>query len=307
MRIAIIGAGGVGGYLAVRLMQAGHDVAIMARGAHLSAIETDGLRLIGRKGASATVNPATLAAGSKDDSFDLVIFAVKTHQLEGAIEDASGLMAGHTLALPFQNGVDAPRLLAEAFGPVRTLIGIARIFANITAPGVITQYGPRADFVVGDYDGTQTSPGATAARKMLLDANVGSAERADVRVDLWSKFLLFNSVSGTTAAARTTMGTVRNTPLLWELFCDLAHETAAVGRAASIALPDNAVEKTLKIAASLPDESRASTAHDLEAGKPLEVEWVAGAVHRLGQELGVPTPRSSSIAAILSPFKDGSG
>jgi 2-dehydropantoate 2-reductase len=305
MDILMIGAGGIGGFLAAKLIPAGHRVFLLARGAHLAAIRRDGLKLI-EGGGETVVQPAAIS----DDlaalpPADLAIFAVKGQDLEDVIAAYRPHAKPDTLVLPFQNGVDAPDLLAAGFGAGNTLTGIARIFSNITAPGVVTQYGGGSSFTIGDVEGRQTSPRVRAVIEAFRAAGINAPDCADVTVDLWQKFLLFNAVSGTTAAARCRFREIRANPELMAFFRGLVAEVDAVARAKGVALPENAVERTMAFAAKMPDEARASTAHDLDHGKPIEVDRICGAVARMGRELGVPVPNSTAVAAILSPWRNG--
>jgi 2-dehydropantoate 2-reductase len=306
MDILMLGAGGVGGYLAAKLVPAGHSVSILARGAHLEAIRDNGLRFV--EGETETIVHPAAASDRLEDlpPADLTVFAVKGHDLPELIDVYRPHAGAQTLRLPFQNGVDAPDLLAAAFGEDNTLIGVARIFSNITAPGVVTQYGGTSSFTMGDFSGNQASPGVRNVIQMFRDAGIKAPECADVTVDLWQKFLLFNAVSGATAGARCRFREIRQNPELLDFFHGLVAEADAVGRARGIALPHDAVEKTIAFWSRLPDEARSSTAHDLELGKPLEVDRICGAVARMGRELGVPTPNSTAVAALLSHWRGGS-
>lgn len=305
MRIAILGAGGVGGFLAAKLIRAGHDVGLLARGAHLEAIRSAGLTLI-ENGRSTTVCPKiTTDDAAALGPADLAIVAVKAHQLEALMPALSAIVGPDTQILPFQNGVEAPAFLARHFGDDRTAIGVARIFANITAPGVINQYGTLCNFVFGRIDGSQASPSIDTWRRVFAEAGVDAPACADVTVDLWVKALGFNGVSGTTAGGRTTIGTVRASPMLWRLFQTIVAETAAVGRARGVRIPPEAEAAVEAMVGALPDQARASTAHDLEAGKPLEIDYGCGAIARLGADAGIPTPACATIAAILEPWKHG--
>lgn len=305
MDVLILGAGGIGGFLAVKLVSAGHAVSVLARGAHLEAIRSGGLRLI-EDGRETVVHPAAASDRLADlPSAALAVFAVKGQDLPGMIDAARTHLGPGSLVLPFQNGVDAPDMLAAAFGEENTLIGVARIFSNITAPGEVTQYGGIGSFTLGDRRGSQSSPRVRRTIEAFRGAGVNSPDCADVSVDLWTKFLLFNAVSGTTAGARCRFRQIRQNPELLDFFRGLAAEAYAVGRAHGVALPEDAVERTMKVWSRLPDEARSSTAHDLEQGKPLEVDLICGAVARMGRELGVPTPNSAAVAALLSPWKDG--
>lgn len=221
MRIAIVGAGGVGGFLASRLAAAGEDVAVLARGAHLDAIKRDGLRL--KEPAGETVShPQAFGTASEIGTADLVVFGVKAQQLEQAIQDARPLMAKGVLALPFQNGVEGPDMLRAAFGAEQSLIGVARIFATIGAPGLIDKVSPFANFTIGDIDGRQDVSSVTAIRRLFKAADIDVPDCTDVKVELWEKFVLMNAISGVTTAARCDIGTARSHPETWALFRSLA-------------------------------------------------------------------------------------
>jgi 2-dehydropantoate 2-reductase len=305
MRFAIIGTGGIGGYLAAKLVAAGADVAVLARGAHLAAIRDNGLTLRD-SGGEITARP-TIATDDGGDLgiADVAVFAVKGQDLATAIETARPAMGPQTLALPFLNGVEAHTLLAEAYGVDRALVGIAHISALIAGPGVIRKASPYADFYIGGLDGRQDAPRVAEIIGNFRAAGIGAPDRNDLLVDLWQKFVFLTALSGTTAAARTDIGTVRDTPGLWALYRRLAEEAAAVGRARGVALTGNEVGKAIYFAERLPAEVRASLAHDLAAGKRLEIDWLSGAVARLGREAGVETPSHVAVAALLAPWREG--
>lgn len=305
MRVAIIGAGGVGGQLAARLGAAGHEISVLARGTHLAAIREAGLRLVTPVD-EVTLRPAAATdRGSDLPAADLVIVAVKAQDLDGAMEQMAGAMAGGALALPFLNGVEATGRLAARFGADRVLIGIARISAFIEAPGVVRQVTPGATYTIGTAAGRQDDPHVRSIRTAFHAAGVTVPESADVRVDLWTKFAALSAFSGVTAGARCDAATLKATPALEALYLKLAGEVLALGRAEGVALADDLPRRMLDFARGLPDEMRASLAHDLDAGKPLEIDWLAGAVPRLGARHGLLAPASETVAALLAPWKHG--
>jgi 2-dehydropantoate 2-reductase len=307
MHFAIIGTGGIGGYLAEKLVAAGAEVAVLARGAHLAAIRDKGLTLRDAED-EITVRPAVATDdGGELGVADVAVFAVKGQDLATAIETARPAIGPQTLALPFLNGVEAPSLLAEAFGAERALIGVAHISGFIAGPGVIQKASPFADFYIGGLDGRQDAPAVAGIIGNFRAVGINAPEREDVLVDLWQKFVFLTALGATTAAARADIGTVRETPELWSLYRRLAEETAAVGRARGIALAANAVDKAIYLGERLPGEVRASLAHDLAAGKRLETDWLSGAVARLGREAGVDTPSHAAVAALLAPWREGGG
>ncbi|MDU8943066.1 ketopantoate reductase family protein [Ovoidimarina sediminis] len=304
MDIAIVGAGGIGGYLAAKLTSAGRDVKLLARGTQLAAIRENGLHLIEPEG-DLTITPATLTDDAREiGQPDLIIMAVKAHQLEDAIEQVRPAVGDGTRLLPFQNGVDAPDMLARAFGKDRALIGVSRFFANITAPGVITRYGAVRGFTVGAMNGTQSPVQDIIA--LFRNAGIESPDHPDVRIDLWAKLVLFNAASSLTAGTRKRFGTLRDTPETAALARRLMQETWEVGRAEGVPLPEAMVADTFRIFMEVvPADGRTSTAHDLEAGRPLEIDFTCGAVARRGRALGVDVTASETVYALLAPWREG--
>jgi len=306
MRFAISGTGGIGGYLAARLVKAGNEVAVLARGAHLAAIRDRGLTVRPHQGEEVHVRPAVATdRGTELGVADVAIFAVKGQDLAAAIDEARPAVGPATLVLPFLNGVEAHERLAEAFGRERALIGIAHISAFIAEPGVVATAMPLADFLVGGLDGRQDAPRVRAIIETFRAAGINAPDRKDLRLDLWSKLVFLTALAGTTAGARCNMGRVRAVPELWALYRRLAAETHAVGVARGIALAADAVEQTMRHAEKVPEAVRASMAHDLAAGKRLELDWLNGAVVRLGAEAGVPTPAHETVTALLAPWREG--
>lgn len=303
MKIGIVGAGGIGGYLAAKLIDAGQDVAILARGAQLAAIKEGGLRLIDPDGditfAPVISDQASVLAGS-----DVIVIAVKAHQLHGAIDQIRGQVGTQTRIVPFQNGVDAPDILAEAFGSDRAMIGTARIFANITAPGEITRYGDPKGFVMGTLEGRQSEVADILA--VFRAAGIDAPDHPDVRVALWVKFIIFNAMSSLTAATGLRFGQLRKHPEVVALARRLMRETLEVGRASGAPLADDAADEPLQVFLNVvPDEGRTSTAQDVEEGRALEIDYTCGTVARRGRELGIDVTASETIYALLSPRRDG--
>jgi 2-dehydropantoate 2-reductase len=305
MRYAIIGTGGIGGYLAARLVKAGHEVAVLARGSHLAAIRENGLTMR-HQGEEVHVRPGVATDnGAGLGVADVAIFAVKGQDLAAAVEAARPAIGPDTLVLPFLNGVEAAGMLSQAFGAERALIGIAHISAFIAEPGVIATAMPLADFLIGGQDGRQDDPRVSAIIAEFRAAGISAPDRADLRVDLWSKLVFLAPLAGTTAGGRCNMGAVRGTPELWAMFRRLAEEVYVVGVARGVALDPGIVEATMRRAEKTPEAVRASMAHDLAAGKRLELDWLNGAVVRLGAEVGIETPAHAAVTALLAPWREG--
>jgi len=300
MRIAMVATGGIGGWLAVRLTEAGHEVACLARGAHLDAIRARGLTLEAGEQRT-TVRPWRVTEDAATiGPVEAVIFAVKGDGLVAAAQAMRPLLGPATVVVPFLNGVEATPRLAALLGAGTVAKGVARISTTVAAPGVIAQTGTFARFDFAEADGSQ-SPRLAALRRALEGAGVEAPVPDDIDLELWRKFLFFSALSGVTAAGRCRIGEVQDNAALGGLFRTVLAETAAVARALGVALPEGAEAEAWAAAQALPRAMRASTAVDLEAGRPVETRWINGAVVRLGAQAGVSVPANATLAALLAP------
>ena len=304
MRIAVIGAGGVGGFFGAKLALAGHDVTFVARGAHLDAIRRHGLRVeheaapLHVPDAKATDDSASIGPA------DVTLCCVKLWDVEATAPTLAPLVAGGGIVIPFQNGIDAPEMLKRALGREAVAGGIAYVAAIIAAPGVVRVLGAMGRMRVGAFDGV-------AADRVRAFAEAGKGAGfdiepvADIRRALWEKFAMFSALSGCTALARQPIGVVRADPDLRAMYERAVREAVAVGMAEGVALADDYVEKQLAFADSLNPAMKASMANDLAAGHRMELPWLSGAVVRLGRQHGVPTPVHDTIYAALKPYAGG--
>jgi 2-dehydropantoate 2-reductase len=306
MKIAIIGAGGVGGFFGARLQQAGADVHFVARGAHLAALRADGLTIESPLGdihlprVNATSDPADIGMA------DIVWLSVKLWDMEAAIRSMRPLMGPDTGIISFQNGVQKDDILREAFGDRAVMGGVAYIATNIDRPGVIKHTGTMQRLIFGEYDGRRS-----ARAQALLDAALRGGINAelsdDVRKAIWEKFVFLVGLSGSTTTMRQTIGPIRSNPRSRRLLSELMRETVAVGRALGVALPADFADQRLAFVDGLPDQMTSSMHHDLKAGKRLEVSWLSGSVAQLGERTGVPTPMNRAVWDILALHEAGSG
>ncbi len=304
MRIAVIGAGGVGGYFGARLAQAGHDVTFVARGRHLAAMRERGLAIESERGnvtvpaATATADIASLAP------CDVVMFCVKLWDVESAGAAIAPLMAKGGVVIPFQNGVDSGAVLQGLLGPERVLGGVAYIAATIREPGVIAHTGKMARLVVGTFEGGNAAA-ATSFRDACAAAGIDAELAPDIRRALWEKFCFLSAVSGSTALARQPVGVVRSDPDLRAAFAAAMTEAWMVGRARGVPLADDFVTRQLVFLDGLPSEMRSSMLNDLTAGNRLEAPWLSGAVARMAAEAGIAAPVSATMFAAVKPYIDG--
>ncbi len=303
MRIAVMGAGGVGGYFGGLLARAGNEVSLIARGAHLEAIRTHGLRVRGSKGDFYLRVDAT-DAPSRVGPVDLVLLTVKTYQNAVAMPALAPLVGEGTSLLTLQNGVEGPEELARRVGRERVLPGAAYIETQIEAPGVIRQTGDVVRIVFGETDG-RTTPRCQRIQETFMDAGIATEVSDDVVRDLWTKFLFISTVAGVTSAARVPVSRLLPHPEARGTIVAAMKEVEAVGRAKGVGLDPEVVARTMEYMETVAKDLQASMHTDLELGRPLELEALNGAVVRMGREVGVPTPVNDILYSILVPHRDG--
>jgi len=301
MRIAVVGAGGVGGGFGAALAKAGADVTFIARGAHLAAMKSEGLRLQSPRGdthlvpTQATDDPATIG------KVDVVLFCVKLWDLESAAERIKPLVGPGTAVIPLQNGVDAADRLIPILGREAVMGGVAQISVSIIRPGVLQQVGTFMRMIFGELDGSITKRGEdflALCQKAGFDATLSK----QILTELWMKFIPLATNASLTAVTRQPIGKLRDDPDIRPLFVSSVNEVIAIGRAKGIALPADAFEKTMDFLGHAPPAMKASMALDLERGNRMELPWLSGKVVELGRELGVATPTHGMMYALLKPY-----
>ncbi len=304
MKISVIGTGGVGGYFGGRLAQADHEVAFLARGAHLAALRERGLCIESGSGNATVTNAVFTDDMGAMPPCDVAMVCVKLWDVEATARRLAPLLAKGGVAIPFQNGVDAPDILRRELGDDRVLGGIAYIASTIRAPGVIAHTGSMARLVVGAFD-PRTAGAAQAFKEACATASVQCDVSPDVRRALWEKFCMLSAMSGCTSMARQPVGVVRSDPDLRTTFEAAVAEAAAAGRARGVALADEYVARQLAFLDGLPAAMRSSMQNDLAAGHRLEAPWLSGAVVRMARESGIAAPVSATLFAAVKPYLDG--
>ena len=303
MKIAAMGAGGVGGYFGARLQQAGHDVTFFARGGHLQSLRERGLTVESSHG-NAQLKVRALEDPREAEVADVVLFAVKLWDTEAAAERLRPVMGERTLIIPFQNGVESVERLRKIFPEQSVMAGSAYIATRIKAPGVIEHSGQMARLQFGPLVSSQEK-----SAQAFLEACKAAGIQAEIPQDIvkanWEKFVFLVGVSSATAVARAPLGVVREDPDMRWLFEQAMRETWRLGRARGITLAQDYVEQRLAFADALHADMKASLAHDLERGGRLEAPWLCGAVVRMARESGMEAPVNRSVYAALKPYIDG--
>ncbi|MDA1117487.1 MAG: 2-dehydropantoate 2-reductase [Proteobacteria bacterium] len=303
MRIAVMGAGGVGGYFGGRLAQAGHEVSFVARGKHLQAIKAKGLTLKSALG-DATIKVQAAEEPAELGDAEILLFAVKLWDTESAAERIRPLVEKGGVVIPFQNGVESIERIGKVLGPERVMGGAAYIAGRIAEPGVIVHTGTMARLRFGPVLPAQKKS-AQAFLAACQEAKVEAELTDDIVRVLWEKFVLLVSVSATTTVTRSNLGVVRaDADLRWLLEACM-RETWALGTKRGVKLADDFVAQTLKFVEGLPAEMRASMAADLEAGGKLEAPWLSGAVARMSAQAGLQAPANRAVYAALKPYLNG--
>jgi 2-dehydropantoate 2-reductase len=304
MRIAVIGAGGVGGPFGAALAKAGSDVTFVARGAHLAAMRAGGLRVLSPRGdvhinpVQATDDPAGIGP------VDYVLFCVKLWDVESAGAAIRPLVGSETAVIPLQNGIDASERLIPILGKDAVMGGVAQISGTVAEPGVIRQTGTFMRLVFGELDGRPSQRGA-AFHSLCQDAGFDSVNSNEIVTALWEKFVLLAANSSVVGLTRLPFGKLRDDPDVFGLFEKTIAEVAAVGRARGIRLPADIEARMLQSIRNFPAEMMPSMAVDLLRGNRLELPWLAGKVVALGRELDVPTPTFDVMYAALKPYANG--
>jgi 2-dehydropantoate 2-reductase len=304
MRIAVVGAGGVGGAFGAALAKAGANVTFVARGAHLQAIRSSGLRIAGGRGdtviapAQATDDPSTI------EPVDFVLFCVKLWDVEIAGATIVPLIGPSTAVIPLQNGIDAAERLVPILGAQAVMGGVAQISATIAGPGLIRQTGSFMRLIFGELEGGKSARGE-AFLEMCRKAGFDATHSDQIVTELWMKFVLLATNAALTAATRTPIGLLRDDPDIAPLFARAAAEVAAVGRARGVSLPNDVDANVANFTRNAPPAMMASMAHDLIRGNRIELPWLSGKVVSLGRQLGVPTPVHEVLYAVLKPFTEG--
>jgi len=314
VRVAIFGAGAIGGFIAAKLAQAGADVTVIARGPHLAAMQARGLTLRSG-GESVTVHPRCVADAAEAGIQDYVLVTLKAHSLPGAAPVIAQLMGPDTALVTAINGVpywyfyglDGPHrdrrvesvdpggALWTVLPPAHVIGAVVYPAAEITEPGVIDHsYGDR--FSLGEPDGSR-SPRAEALSRLLIGAGLKAPVRPRIRDEIWVKLwgnMAFNPVSALTGS---TLDRLTGRPELRAVCRAMMQEGRAVAEALGIRFAID-VDKRIEGAAEV-GVHKTSMLQDLERGRPMEIDALLGAVVELGELTGEAMPMSRAILALV--------
>ena len=301
MKIAIYGAGAVGGYYGGRLAQAGHDVTFIARGENLRALQANGLRVDSSMG-DFTINPVKAVSDPAEIGVvDLVIPGVKTWQLPGILPGMAALVGPQTVIVTVQNGVDSHLVIGEALGQEKVIAGITRLFSTLVEPGHIVHGGTASQFMIGELDGSIT-PRVQAIYDMLnATPGIQAVLTTDIQRELWAKLVMITAFGGTGSVTRAPIGVILSVPETRALIEASVLEIAAVAAASGHPLASDVLEKSLAFFKNQPYLGTSSLQRDIMAGRRSELQSLIGTVVRVAREKNVPVPVNNFIYSVLLP------
>ncbi|MCB0631445.1 MAG: 2-dehydropantoate 2-reductase [Saprospiraceae bacterium] len=301
MKIAVIGAGGVGGYFGARLVQSGNEVTFVARNKHLKALKTEGLHIKSILGDfhvrdfQATDDIRTI----KDP--DLVMLGVKAWQVKEIRDAIRDILHPTSMVLPMQNGIMAAEELTEVIDRSHVLGGLCRIISKIEAPGVINHMGATPSIVFGELD-RSFSPRLSTLKGLFDEAGINATASEDIQSDLWKKFI-FICVGGLMAMTGKKTGELRSTSEYRKMMIDLLDEIAELATRSGVDLPSDIVSKTAGYIDTLAPDTTFSMARDVWDGRPSEIEYQNGTVVRLAEKLGMEVPVNRAVYESILPLE----
>ncbi len=304
MRIAIMGAGGVGTYFGARLAAAGEEVIFIARGSHLEALQAQGLSLQSPQGDLTLENVTATEDPKNVGVVDVVLVTVKLYSLEEACRAMGPIIGPETMIVPVQNGVSAADIVKSELGDENVVGGLVFVASFVVAPGKIEHKTELHQLVCGEIDGTR-SDRVLAFCQAGQNAGFDAIVSENIELEIWKKFVNLAGMSPVTALSRQTIGAVQADPDLREIFRQSISEAVAIGQAGGVEFPPDIVEATVAWFTKVDPNTKNSMLLDLEAGKRMENEWISGEIVRLGRKYGVNTPFHDVAYAMLKPFANG--
>ncbi len=316
MKVCVVGAGAIGGSMAVKLAQSGHEVSVIARGAHLDAIQTNGLKYIEGGEETVATNIRATAEMSEVTDQDLVLLGVKAHQIEPIADKLMPMLSDDGVIVTLQNGipwwyfqklpgdyennvvhtVDPDGKIASTIDPDRIIGCIAFPAATIDAPGVIRHIeGNR--YPLGELDGSE-SERVQKICNAFVEAGFKSFVLPDIRSEIWLKLwgnLSFNPIS---ALTHSTLVDICQFPQTRALAAQMMTEAQQIAEKLGASFRVS-LERRIEGAEGV-GKHKTSMLQDLEAGKPLEIDGMLGVVIELGEQTGTPTPAMNTVYALVS-------
>jgi 2-dehydropantoate 2-reductase len=300
MKILVIGAGGVGGYFGAVLAKAGNEVTFLARGRHLTAMETFGLKISSPNGDFVLSHVNVVESLENMGPVDVILLATKAWQVEDSARALNRMKANKFIIIPLQNGVESYDEVSAIVGPERTLGGTCKIISYIESPGHIVHMGVEPEITFGEWD-NKRSARVDEFAACLGNAGIKYDVPKNFQLELWKKFMFLASYAGVGSVTRAPIGRMRAFPESLKLIENAMREIVALARASEILLPEILVEKSLDMIDNMQFDATSSMQRDVIDGKPSELHYLSGAVVRLAAQKGIPVPTHKFIYSALLP------
>lgn len=303
MKIAIMGAGGLGGYFGGLLAQAGHDVSFIARGAQLQAMQQTGLQ-VKRAQAEFRLQPVQATDAPADvGPVELLLFCVKAYDALIAAQMMEPMVGEGTSIVPILNGIEHMDILTDLYGAKHVLGGQTSMTAHVLAPGSVERVGTHGTFDFGEIGGGSTTRTEALAEVLGIDG-INAKAVPNIMHSMWQKFAMICGVN-LFAVIRGDAETMRRAPETFAMILQGIREGVAVAQAKGIPLDESALEFAQGVLNGLPPHFKPSLLVSLDRGQRIEVEALNGAMSRMGKEVGVPTPINDCIYTCLKPYVNG--
>jgi 2-dehydropantoate 2-reductase len=304
MKFAIFGTGGVGGYFGGKLAQAGEDVTFIARGKHLDAIRESGLR-VDSIGGDFVIQPAKATDSPQSIGVvDVIIVAVKSWQLDEAVNQIKPLMGEDTFILPLLNGIEHMDALVNAFGREHVIGGLCRISAFVAGAGYVKHVGLDPYIAFGELSGGKSERIAALLNAFKNISGITAEARENVELAMWEKYLLICAFSGVGAVTRSPVGVFRSIPETRAMFRRALEEVVLVANSRGVELTEKSVQSVMDRIDQTQPDTMASMQKDILEGRPSELESQTGAIIRMACAADISVPTHEFIYASLLPMEN---
>ncbi|MDA8227916.1 MAG: ketopantoate reductase family protein [Desulfitobacterium hafniense] len=303
MNIVVIGAGAVGGYFGGKLANAGIPVTFLVREKRYSQLKERGLRIESIHG-NFTVQPQLVLSAEEVENPDLVILSVKNYHLEEVNKEISTFIDRGAKVLPLLNGVRHLDKLISTFGTEHILGGICYIESTLNEHGDIIQTSPLQDIVFGPLD-TMDEAFLKEVETLFLQSGVKVKLSFEIITEMWSKYIFLATLSGITAATRSSIGVAQMDPVTSSFLEDYVNELVTVAKANEKKVPEDLLDRVMTRIKNVNLSMTSSMHRDLEKGLPIELESIQGAILEMAEKHNIKTPCTRAIYALLHPFIKG--
>ena len=301
MKILILGAGAIGGYVGGRLQQAGSDVTFLVRPARQQALQRDGLVIKSKKG-DATLKVKTVLGGAEGGPYDIVIVTSKAYDLDSAIEAIAPAVGPNTTVLPLLNGMNHIDRLVATFGAERVVGGLARIGVALSAEGAVLHTSPFAAIAFGERDGSEGRAALAALDEAVKKAGLDGGLHRKIVQDLWDKWIMLCTLAAMTTLFRGTVGDILESAEGQAIVLETVEECRKVAAAAGCDPGEKGMANVRGYLTQKGSMFAASMLHDLEKGGMVEADHVVGDMIARAKKAGIATPNLRVAHAALQAY-----